>query len=61
VCVGLTLVTSRTTAFALAMKRYVSEQGVYVAFPGVSPPTGPQNDPAFTLLAPRVYWYAIEG
>ena len=37
------------------------ESGVFIAFTGVSVPTGSGTDPSFEHLEGRIYWYRIKG
>jgi hypothetical protein len=55
------VIIAKHGVFVRLQKRFVSEAGVYVAFPGINPPAGPGNDPHFEPMAPRVYWYEIKG
>lgn len=47
--------------FVQRWKRFVEEEGIFVAFPGASVDTTAGRDPSFTLIAAEVYWYRIKG
>jgi hypothetical protein len=47
--------------FVRRWKRFVEEEGVFIAFAGVNVDTGSGGDPSFSPLAPRVYWYKVKG
>ena len=47
--------------FVQLSKRFVEEEGVFIAFAGVDVDTAPGHDPSFRALAPLVYWYEIKG
>ena len=47
--------------FVQRWKRFVEEEGVFIAFAGVNVDTGSGKDPSFSELAPQVYWYRVKG
>ncbi len=47
--------------FVQRWKRFVEEEGVFVAFPGASVDTTAGRDPSFTAIAADVYGYRIRG
>jgi len=40
---------------------FVEEDGVFVAADPTATLAGREGDPAFEVMAPRVYWYKIKG
>ncbi len=47
--------------FVQCRKRFVEEEGVFIAFTGVEVDTEPGRDPSFKPIAGRVYLYRIKG
>jgi hypothetical protein len=52
---------SRKGVFIQRGKRFVEEEGIFIAFPGAAIDAGAGSDPSFTLIEPRIYSYRIKG
>ena len=51
----------RDGVFVQRWKRFVEEEGVFIAFANANVDTVPGRDPSFSPIATQVYWYEIKG
>lgn len=52
---------SRKGVFVQRSRRFVEEEGIFIAFPGAAIDVGGGADPSFEPIAPQLYAYRIKG
>ena len=55
------LADARTSVFVQRWRRFVAEEGIFIAFAGVSVNIQAGQDPYFSPIADRLFWYRIKG